>query len=158
MGNAARLADQGYWSFDDVQAALVEAMALWRRSPGGGAWPFAGDAPWHLMQRADRAGDWDKRGLDGKSSDVPLKPLPLGRDEVKRRDGVSEWLSWIECDADRRLVILAITALAKGRARVPWLALRRPMGVRLGADALAKRYRKALAGIAEKLNTAEILR
>jgi hypothetical protein len=41
----------GFWTFDAVEERLIEAMRLWWRSPGGGRWPFASDAPWHLMTR-----------------------------------------------------------------------------------------------------------
>ena len=155
IGDAVR--DAGHWTFDDVQASLVEALQLWRRSPGGGGWPFAGDGPWHLIQRSSGHGDYDARGGDGKSSDVPLRALPLTRDEVARRDRVSEWLQWVD-EPDRRLVLLALGHLVSGRQRVSWIALKKPLNVKWGADALRKRYGRAVRGICERLNAAGLRR
>jgi hypothetical protein len=78
----------------------------------------------------------------------------LTRDEVARRDEASEWLRFVP-DADRELVVLALGCLANGQKHVPWMRLRRPLGVQYGADGLRKRYCRALAGIAERLNRAD---
>lgn len=141
-----------WWTFDAVRDALVDAAALWARSPGGGHWPFASDGPWHLMTRERAAGDYDARGGEGVSSDVPIRPLPLSRDEVARRDGVSEWLRAIDKPEDRRLVALACGYLARGHGRVPWGQIKRKLGVAFGKDGLRRRFERAVSQIAKALN------
>ena len=131
------------WTFDAVQERLVETVHLWRRMPGGGHWPFANDGPWHLVKGELYGPDVDK--------DAPIRPLPLRRAEVAAMEEASAWLEWV-CERDRRLVVLAITALAKGAAQVPWMALRRPMGLKLGAHGLRKRYSRAIQTICARLN------
>ena len=105
--------------FDSVEAMLVEAVELWRRSPGGGRWPFASDGPWDQVQRFIREGDYDARG--GDMEDAVLRPLPLSRSEVAERDDVSAWLLHVADDADRHLVVLVLGVLARGR-KVRWLS------------------------------------
>lgn len=133
-----------FWTFDSVQERLVAAMVLWKRSPGGGSWPFASDGPWHLVTFELYGPDVDK--------DAPLRPMPLTRAEVEERDQVSEWLRLVP-DRDRRLVILGIAQLASGRARIDWMGLRRPMGVAMGADGLRMRYSRAITAICKSLNS-----
>ncbi len=148
----------GLWTWMEVRDALVDAAAFWRRSPGGGTSPFANDGPWQLMERESRRGDWDARGVDGTSSDVPLRPLPLSPEQVGRRDAASEWLALIEEPADRRIVVIAVGYLASGRARVPWRRIKRRLGVPLGEGGLQRRYERAITEICEALNGAEIRR
>lgn len=131
------------WTFDMVQERLVEAVHLWRRSPGDGRSPYATDGPWELASSDLWGPDVDK--------DAPLRPLPLRRREVAARDEASAWLLFVP-ERDRRLVVLAVTALAKGYKQVPWMDLRRPMGVKLGADGLRMRYGRAIRRICERLS------
>lgn len=154
--------ENGFWTFDEVQARLIEAVHLWRRSPGEGHWPFATDAPWHLLTRAARADAGRVKGMDLQrmllDDDVQEtkqwqgreRPLPLTRDEVARRDQASEWLTVVE-EADRPIVQLALLDLANGR-RVSWLAMRSKVGITLGAGGLAKRYSQAITRIAVHLS------
>jgi hypothetical protein len=145
-----------WWSFDLVREALVDAMALWRRSPGEGRWPFASDGPWHLMSRDAQAGDYDARGGFDTSSDVALRPLPLSREEVDWRDAVTEWLALVPAAADRRLLAICLDHHARGWTQLPWGRVMHAFGVTRGKDGLQKRYRLALRAIAERLNAAEI--
>ena len=153
-----------FWTFDAVQERLVEAMRLWHRSPGGGRWPFASDAPWHLMTRAARIECAGYR--EGREKQLHLQAEdaeeakrwegsdargPLSRDDVARRDEATEWLSIIPA-RDRRLVILALTQLAKGAKQVAWVRLKPLLGVEFGADGLRMRYSRAVSGIAKALN------
>ncbi len=131
------------WTFDMVEERLVEAVHLWRRSPGGGRSPFATDGPWHLVKSDLWGPDVDK--------DAPLRPLPLRRREVATRDEASAWLLLVP-ERDRRLVVLAVTALASGFSQVPWMRLRRAMGVTFGAGGLRWRYNKSIEGICKALN------
>lgn len=145
-----------WWSFDLVREALLEAAALWGRSPGDGRWPFAADGPWHLMSRDASAGDYDARGGFDTSSDVAVRPLPLGREEVARRDAVSEWLGHVADPFDRRLIAAACGWYARGYAQVPWRRVKRQMGVDRGEAGLRKRFERAVGAIAMALNAAEI--
>jgi hypothetical protein len=137
---------QGYWSFEDVEERLVEAALLWHRSPGGGKWPFAGDAPWHLADRELYGPDVDK--------DAPIRPLPLIRAEVARRDEASAWLVYVP-ERDRRLVCLAVVDKAK-HGRTSWTRLKKALGVRFGVDGLRRRYERAITAIAVGLSKAGV--
>lgn len=141
-----------WWTFDLVREALVETTVLWSRSPGGGTWPFASDGPWHLMSR-DAQSDYDARG--GDMAEVTPRPLPLSRDEVARRDRVSEWIMLVPAAADRRLLAACLAFHARGYTQLPWGRIMRFMGVARGKDGLQKRYRAALRAIAEGLNGAD---
>lgn len=142
-----------WWTFDLVREALVEATLLWRRSPGGGRWPFASDGPWHLMTREASKGDYDARG--GDLEEVAVRPLPLSREEVDRRDMVSDWMMLVPAAADRRLLAVCLSFHATGYTQLPWAKIMRFMGVARGQDGLAKRYRAALRAIAVGLNSAD---
>ena len=144
-----------WWTFESVRDALVEAADLWRRSPGGVGAAWATDGPWRQMLREESKGDYDARGGDGTSSDVPLRPRPLTAAEVTKRDRISEWLLLVERAEDRRLVILAVAQLARGRARVSWRKLKQQTGVPFGEDGLRRRFERAIGAIAVALNTAE---
>lgn len=146
-----------FWTFEAVEARLVEALHLWRRSPGGGGWPFATDAPWHLMRRVNEVGQgfefYDARGKDLNSSDIAIRPLPLSIDEVGERDEASEWLGRFVTERDRRLVVHVLVVKAAGRT-VSWLRLRKRFGHQVGAHGLRKRYARAINCICIGLNAA----
>lgn len=148
-------AERVWWTFELVRDSLVEAADLWRRSPGGVGAAWASDGPWRQMLREESKGDYDARGGDGSSSDVPLRPLPLNAAEVTKRDRISEWLLLVERVEDRKLVVLAIGQLAHGRARVSWRRLKRQTGVPFGEDGLRRRFERAIGAIAVALNAAE---
>lgn len=131
-----------FWSFDMVEERLVETIELWRRMPSGGPSPFAKDGPWHLIQA-----EWG----DYADADALPRKLPLSRAEYARMIESSAWLAWVQ-QRDRRLVVLAVTKLAQGHGQVPWMELRKPMGVALGAHGLRKRYGRAVQGICNRLN------
>ena len=138
-----------FWSFALVEERLVEALRFWWHVEGAG-WPFASDGPWHLIARDD-SWDWD----NDKWADALPPKMPLSVDQVRRRDEATAWLRHAP-DRDRRLVVLAVTALAAGRKRVPWRALLKPMGMKRGADGLRMRYGRAVNAICVTLNAAEI--
>src|SRR4051794_25298419 len=71
-----------FWTFEAVQERLVEAMRLWWRSPGGGRWPFAGDAPWQLMTRRTRI---ESGGLKGR--ELQLHMQAEDAEETRRWQG-----------------------------------------------------------------------
>ncbi len=138
---------------EHVEAALVEAWRLWRRSSGGGRWPFASDGPWHLISREGRAGDWDARGVDGEAP--PPRETGLSIDEVARRDRVSGWLALVP-EVDRRLVTAVVEQLGRGASRPDWMALRSVFrnrnGAAYGATGLLMRYRRALKAMARRVS------
>jgi hypothetical protein len=150
------------WSAEEVERRLVEALQLWQRSPGTGRWPFASDAPWHLMTRAARAEAGRVKGMElwrvlqeddereTQQWQGRDRPLPLSRAQIALRDQASEWLALVP-ESERQIVVLATFDLARGR-RVSWLAMRECVGVKLGADGLRRRYAKAIADLAGLLN------
>jgi hypothetical protein len=130
------------WTLDRLQDRLVDTVHLWRRMPSGGPSPIAKDGPWHLIRA-----EWG----DYADPDAAPRKLPLTRAEYAQMMEASEWLGLVP-ERDRRLVVLAVTELARGAAQVPWLDLRARMGVRFGADGLRKRYSRALTRICNVLN------
>lgn len=129
-------------SFADVEERLVEAMRLcWQDE--GGVWPFASDGPWNLIRK--EWWDWDAR--DAKA----LPRMPMSRVQMARRDEAVGWLALVR-EADRRLVVLAVRELAKGKAAVPWRDLLAPMGKSRGADGLRMRYGRAMTALVRRVN------
>ena len=145
--------DPDWWAFADVRDRLVEGVSLWARSPGGGGWPFATDGPWQLIVRETRLGDYDARGGDGDGDDRPRR-RSLTIAEVEQRDRVSEWLAFVPEPSDRRLVVVAVTWLARGRKNVHWDKVMRQLGIKRGKGRLRQRYDRAIQAICECLNAA----
>lgn len=155
--------DASFWTFDAVQERLVEAMRLWWRSPGEGRWPFAGDAPWHLMTRRTRieAGDFKGRDLqlrmqaddaeEAKRWEGRDRKGPLSRDDVALRDETTEWLTWLASDA-RKVVVAAVTQLAAGRSNIDWRKVKAALGAEVEHKGLYRRYSRGLTAIAQRLN------
>lgn len=135
-----------FWTFADVEGRLVEAMQFqWRTESG--TWGFASDGPWHLIVRDW----WDWAAHEER----PVPRIPLSREQMARMDEASAWLAHAP-ERDRKLVVLAVTALAAGRKVVPWRALLKPMAMARGADGLRMRYGRAINAICVKLNAAEL--
>lgn len=136
------------WTFDLVEACLVEAMRLWWRSPDR-------ERGWHLIRscwpeiRQDSAEEAAIAALHAE--EAKLRPLPLTRDQLAERDAISEWLALVP-ERDRRIVGLALGQLAAGRKAVSWTRIRRRLSAEIGTRGLGQRYRRAIAGIAGGLN------
>lgn len=149
---AGRVREQGsdggsFLTFDDLQEALVEAVTIYRRAFVRGAWPFAGDGPWHLFRHdALDHGAYDRARLPK----VPPSRAELG--EMQKR---LDWLRLVGTDDDRVLVVRAIEALADGASRVPWARLVQAKPRWRTADALSYRYRKVLAALVKRVNWLE---
>lgn len=136
-------------SFDDVQERLVKAMLVcWRNPDRERGWQRIRSA-WPDV--AAEAGDYDARGAEHSSSDVAIRPAALTRAEVAEMEEAFGWLDRVPTD-DRKLIGLAITALARGEARVPWRRLLGKMGLERGADGLRKRYGRAMSAVVERVN------
>lgn len=139
------------WTLDLVEEGLVECHDLWRRSPGSGKRPFAGDAPWHLLQRSAQDGDYCGDGQDGvASSQRPRAPLSTA--DVAQRERLTAWLQWIADPVDRKIVWYATGTLHREEARVPWKELAKAIDWDRSRNALAWRYKRALAAIVCRLN------
>jgi hypothetical protein len=149
-------------TIEEIEEALVACHELWRRSPGEGRWPFAGDGPWHLAQGevGDVAGDYSEtlihtdagKELRVRKVDARRPRCPLDAGEVALRDRVTAWLQRVPDPADRRAVWLATLALHREQGRVPWTAVARAIGWARTPAALALRYRRVLAALVCALN------
>src|SRR5688500_6032382 len=107
--------DAQFWTYDMVEARLVETVQLWWRMPGGGRWPFASDGPWHLIRA-----EWG----DYADAEAVLRSLPLRRAEIAAMEEATEWLTGGDDDAKRRVLVLALIERAKGKKQVGWSATR----------------------------------
>jgi hypothetical protein len=130
---------------------LVQALLVMQRMSDREAGWLRVKACWPDIVRSYEAGDYDARGYLGNSSDIPLRPLPAARREIADMEEAFAWVLAAKPD-DRRLIALAIGALARGDKRVPWMRLRKPMGVKLGAHGLRKRYERAMHLVVKAAN------
>lgn len=140
-----------FMSFDAVEERLVEAMRCWWRMPDRergwqrvkAIWPETKSHGWRV-------------GVDGEHSEREADPQPrrpaLTRGEIEEARQASEWMAHVP-ERDRRMVAMAIGALAGGARRVPWLAIWDALGRgRPGPEGLRMRYSRALTNIANALN------
>jgi hypothetical protein len=140
----------GFMTFEDVEGRMVEAMLLWRRAPDRERGWLHVRAFWPEIRRfgwtTSVGGEYDH-----PEEQPQPRALPLTRAEVASMMEASDWLAHAP-QADRKLVALALTALAAGHKRVPWARLKPLMGVEYGAHGLRKRYCRAIATIAKAVN------
>ena len=132
--------------YDDVEAALIDAMLVqWRTESG--RWPFASDGPWHLIKKEDLA------GYEGGKTPPRPPRVPPSRAELERmRDVLFGWLPLVPNDVDRRVIVLAISWRARGEKRVPWRRVAAKVSMGLSADAAKMRYRRAVHALTVALN------
>lgn len=135
--------EAGFWSYEAVEAALLECAELWARSPGGGTSPWASDGPWELSARELYGPDADK--------DAPLPRRALSRAEVAHRDAVGEWLALVEDEEARRLVSCVVWQRARSGGRADWKRVQRLLGAPIGRDGLRRRYERAIGALAQRL-------
>jgi hypothetical protein len=141
---------------------MVDAMLLWRRAPDRERGWLAVRAHWPEIKRhgwGEAVAVLGVKDGDHRAEDKPEpRRLPLTRDEVAEMELVGEWIGLIAED-DRRIVVLALMALARGKDsgkdKVPWTRLLKPMGMKTGAGRLSQRYRRAIAYLAFRLNGTE---
>lgn len=154
---------------EELQEAFIRCHALERRAPGGGRWPFAGDGPWHLAQGevGDIAGDYSTTLLENEAGKLlEVRKLTtreprsgLDSSEVDELERLRSWLRMVPLckeplalDHNRKLVWLATEQLHKGEGRVRWKAIGHRINSPRTPDALALRYRRAMAEVVRKLN------
>lgn len=142
------VAEPVFYTFAMVEAALIEAHDLWRRSPRVGHRPLKSCWPNEMLQRID-AGDLDGRG--GDMVQPELKPLPLSRAEVAQRDSMLAWYEIIPGELNRRIVWRATAQLAAGRAQVDWRQVRHQLRIANGRGSEG-RYSRAIGAICSALN------
>lgn len=142
----------GFLSHAEAEERLVEAMLLWRRAPDRERSWLHVKAYWPDIRRSDIIRIDPGGELDWPSDEHDLRPLPLSRADVAQMTEASEWMRHVP-ERDRRLVALAVTSLANGAKQVPWLKLKRAMGVPFGAEGLRKRYSRAIAAICNAENS-----
>jgi len=131
-----------------VEDRLVEAvLTCWRTPDRERGWHQLRSA-WPEISRDPLLGDYDARGGDGTSSDVPMRLASQTREEVAEMEEAFDWLAVLDPD-DRKLVGLAVAQLAAGKREISWVRMLRRMGLQHGADGLRKRYGRAIATICE---------
>lgn len=140
------------FSFVDVEERLTEALRHWWRTPDGDARYSLGgriSSVWRQVLPGEHLADLiDARGQEMETP-TP-KALPLSRADMRRRDEATEWLLLVP-ERDRRLVIVALSHLARGQSQVPWLKVARQLRT-IGAEGLRKRYSRAITGVCHRLN------
>lgn len=141
-----KLPDTGGMDFATVEDRLVEAvLTCWRTPDRERGWQRLRSA-WPEISRDPLLGDYDARGGDGTSSDVPMRLASQTREEVAEMEEAFDWLAVLDAD-DRKLVGLAVAQLAAGKREISWVKMLRRMGLERGADGLRMRYGRALAAI-----------
>lgn len=137
-------------SFDQVEERLVEAIRVtWRAPDRERAW-LKVRAYWPDIHRHTAFGDYGDT-VDGVSSNAQLRTAALTRAEVADAEEALGWLDAVPVE-DRKLIGLAIVALAGGARQVPWSRLLRPMGKARGVDGLRRRYERALGAVCRRVN------
>jgi hypothetical protein len=142
-------------SFADVQERLVEAWGFLRRMPDReAAWiNGAGVSSLWRQVRLSRQELWQLYQFNGDDydPDVLPRPQPLRAAEVDRMWSTLAWVEWVP-ERDRRLLGAALARLDRGDAQVPWRDLAGRLGWGGHPDALRKRYDRAIARIAARVN------
>lgn len=138
-------------SFDDVEQRLVDALLVMKRLGDREAGWLRVKASWPDIVREREAGDYDAHGYLGKSSDIVIKPLPATRRDIAEMEQAFAWVLAAKPD-DRKLIALAIGALARGEKRVPWRRMLKPMGMTRGADGLRMRYQRGMRPVVKAAN------
>jgi hypothetical protein len=147
-----------WWSFDDVQDRLIEAMTVFSWGLRRGQ-RWATDGPWRQMRP-----DWsdlyaphtDEADLAHAVALKVLKGPPPERAMIGRAEATGAWLSFLS-EADRRAVVAAVIQLAAGAARVDWMEAKLRAGVVYGADGVRMRYQRAVGKLAKALNAGKLI-
>ncbi|WP_340265422.1 hypothetical protein [Sphingobium mellinum] len=136
-----------FWTFEAVQERMVEAWGYLIRMPDGEAsWLRAcSRSSMPAVIRDVRKGDWmeTRPGRPGlRSAQVDLVERLL--------TGDGAWIEWV-VPRDRSL-IATVLRLRSRKVGFDWRDVAESEGVMIGAEALRKRYSRAITGIAQRLN------
>lgn len=136
-----------WWSFDAVQERMLEAWGYMGRMPDGeAAWLRAcSRSSMPAIVRSARAGDTleTRTGRPGlRSAQVDLVERVL--------TGEGAWIEWV-VPRDRSLVA-TVLRMSGRRTGVEWRDVAESEGGSVGAEALRKRYSRAITGIVVRLN------
>lgn len=138
------------WTYEAVEAALVEALVVARRVPDREAGWLHVKAAWPDLRDAD-VFDYGGEGVDGVSH-VRIRPMPLANAQIDAMRRAESWLGrYLADEADRLLVRAALGWLAAGR-RIGWTRIGKVLGLGVTRQALQRRYLTAVARIACGLN------
>lgn len=136
-----------YWSFEAVQDRLAEAFGYLMRMPDGEAsWLRACDrSSMPPIVRDARRGDT----LETRTGRPGLRSAQV--DLVERVfTGEGAWIEWV-VPRDRSLIATVIRMRGR-KTGFEWREVAESEGGLVGADALRKRYSRAVTGIAVRLN------
>lgn len=134
-------------SYEDVLERLIEASGFLRRMPDRErGWLRDPRSPWPEIMRHSWFGDYP----DVEPEDRPTLP-GLRSIEVDRMNEALGWLEWTPT-RDRKLIGLVLAQLERGETRPAWRSIERRLKSGRHPDTLAKRFDRALAIIAAKLN------
>lgn len=144
-------AASGLWTYEAVEARLIEAMWVSRRMPDReGMWQSL-RAYWPDIVRERCLGDYDAYGYLGNSSDLPEARISIPPAQMDRASVATDWLALLDDEASRLRVKLALEWKVGGR-RVGWTRIGRIMGVKAGREAIKVKYIEAVAYITCRLN------
>ena len=144
--------ERRFWTYDEVEARLLEAAACWRRMPDrerGWQWVCA---KWpelkHFGEHVNVGGEFSER----EAEPVTRRPR-VTRAEIGEMEEATEWLLLVAGEAQRRTLVAGLVDRARGRARPGWKALREALGEPgLRSAAAGMRYSRAIRSICEALN------
>lgn len=141
----------GEWTYEMVEARLVEAMAVARALPDRERRWLAVKACWPSIVRERCLGDYDAYGYLGSSEDAPPPRVPIaGSDEARMWQATGWAVEWVE-EPVRVILDAALAAQAGGR-RPPWRRMVTQLGLGISGPALRDRYEAAIAAICCGLN------
>lgn len=137
------------WTFEGVQARLVEAMEYLDRVTPSGHDPYAKDGPWRLIR--PEWGDYVDR--DARRETLARERGGLRAAQVDRMEATLAWITWVPARGEaRRLVGTVLIQLVNGGSQPRWAEVKRVMRSRQSAEMLRKTYAAAIGRIASKLN------
>jgi hypothetical protein len=149
------------WTPGAVQERLVEAFEFLDRHVPSGRYPFAGDGPWSLVVRDNRAAaqvDGEVADYVEPESDREVKRrVGLRSAEVDRMEATLAWGAYLdEARGDRRLVGMVCIAIANEGGQIDWQAVKRKLASPRSPNALRMRYNRAISTICRALTKARV--
>lgn len=141
-----------FWTFDMVEARLIEAVEVRRRMPGGGRWPFAKDGPWHLIPEAARAETVADFLLDAALMGHEDRFSAPSRAEIAAMEEAEGWTLFVGDEGQRQALAAGIVERAKGAKRVGWTRLCERLSFPHAPAAMERRFARAVTTIANVLN------